>query len=134
MCQSVVSLPNVIAEVRKTGTYSKFVDGIGYVLEYPVVEIDNGTKMLTRLSNGTDSSCYVYQAVFTKGTPESVKEAALPFFSSLAPIPKETQKSAANLTNVPASERLRQLDSLLKEKLISEDEFNKRRSIILDTL
>jgi len=134
MCQADVTLLDARSQFRKTGIYSKFVDGIGYVTESPVIEIDNGAKMLSKVSFGTASSCYVYQAVFTKGTPESVKEAALPFFSSLAPIPKETQKSAANLTNVPASERLRQLDSLLKEKLISEEEFNKRRSIILDTL
>ncbi len=134
VCQTDFSLPNVVSEVRKTGIYNKYVDGIGYVTESPVIETDNGAKMLTKVSSGTASSCYVLQSVGATGTPESVKEAASPFFSSLAPMPKETQKPAASLTNVPASERLRQLDSLLKEKLISEDEFNKRRAIILDTL
>ena len=64
-------------------------------------------------------------------SPEPDNAAAI-FFPTLALIPSPPQTVPSPRGTI--AERLRQLDKLLTDRLVSQDEYNKRRSAILDAL
>lgn len=112
----------------------KNVDGIGHIYDAPMVEIDYGVKSFDKWTLGNTSDCFLVQSGGATGTPDSVRKILSPFLTSAAPLQKEQQSPVSKAANTSTAERLRQLDSLLRENLISKDEFDKRRAIILESL
>lgn len=130
---------------------SVHLEGVGTTYEVATTELDGGSKM-TMKTTVSDSApdCMVVQYVVAKGNTNAIGSAIAPFFASPLAIPStqeniaisrtdgsadlETKQLEKSRTGKSASERLKQLDSLLVEKLISEDEHKKRRAIILESL
>lgn len=134
VCLAEPALSIKKTEFGRTGFGSTHVEGIGFISESNMTEIDGGVRDVSRIIIGDESSCLLFQSAGASGAPDFVREVTAPFRNSLAPLPKQRQDPVAKTTNASASERLKQLDTLLKEKLISEDEFKKRRAIIVDNL
>lgn len=129
----------------------KIVDGIGRTLETPVIEADGGVKFVTKTTEGDNfPGCFVFQASATNGTPEETRAASASFFASILALPKPPRKTGIFRTDGSAAQKLQQLeesptgkytverlkllDQLLKEKLITPEEFNTRRAKIIDNL
>jgi hypothetical protein len=120
--------------ILRPGPYSKTIKGVGDIQDTPVVETDQGMKMVMRETWGSSPMCYLTQVFFSKGSNEAVRDIAEPFISSTASIVQEPKGATTNTNALPAPERLRQLEALRNEKLISEDEFKARRALIIDGL
>lgn len=133
-CPPEEKLHQLKVEMNST---SKYQDGIGTTWEMPTTEVEGGTKMAVKIALADAApSCLTFQFVVSTGTPDSLTTAAAPFFSSLAAIPKVPQKTAVfrKGSGPTASERLKQLDQLLSDKLITQQDYNTRRTAILESL
>lgn len=129
VCPKEPKFSELKAETTRSSPYSKFVEGIGHVNESPVTEVDGGAKAIMKFTLFPDSVCFLAQVVIGTGAPEAIRSIASPFLSSTAPILRDTKGVGLSPTV-----RLRQLEALREEKLISEDEFKARRTLILESL
>ncbi len=130
MCPS----ETMITEVRKSMIVNQqYVNDLGFISESPTTEIENGARMRLQTTISAVSKCVMLQGFAIKGSPDGLGVASSPFFSSLALIVKEQQPLPAS-SSPTASDRLRQLDQLLNEKLITREEFDRRRAAIVDAL
>lgn len=105
------------------------IAGIGTAKDY---EQDQSTQQRLRfrfIHLDAIPNCVFIQMV---GAPPANETAASPFFSSLTPA--STSGSPMQPAAGAAAERLRQLDQLLKERLITQDEYDVRRRRILESL
>ncbi len=148
VCPSEPIFTQLKIEMNST---SKYVEGIGSTYEAPSVELDGGAKILMKIAWGDSSaSCLIAQAFITNAATTAARSAAEPFFSSLAALPKGPPKTAIFRNDGSATQKLQQLeesptgkytverlkllDQLLKEKLITHEEYNTRRAKIVDAL
>lgn len=124
-------------EVTRMSGWNDFVPGVGHVQQGPMIEVEGGERALIKITLGAASKCFLYQTVFAAGNPEVVKKSVSSFLSSVMALSKQPQNveqiepSQAGKSSV---DRLKLLDQLLKEKLITPEEFNIRRAKIIDSL
>ena len=111
-----------------TRTYE--LKDVGEAIEMEVANSpeENRRVKMVRLKNAPN--CMSAQIVVSP-----VGSSAAPaFFSSLVLTPTASNASPNQPTAGSVAERLRQLDQLLKDRLISQDEYNKRRLVIINSL
>lgn len=134
VCPSKTKSREDIVKTWRPNLNHKVVENFGDVLEFPMMDFESG-KSVSRDTWVTNSACYLRQLVGgTAVSAEAFRAAASPFLSSAALIVKDTNGAAANLSSTSISQRLKQLEALRNEKLISEDEFKARRALIVEGL
>ena len=111
-------------------TRNYVIEGIGEALEMEKVQSSQEKTRLKIVRLKSASSCMLVQQVVSP-TPNN---AAAAFFPSLALTPNVAPRLSAQPPAGSVAERLRQLDQLLKDRLISPDEYNTRRRVVLDSL
>ena len=124
--------PFTAAEFEKASlaTPAYAIAGIGQAFETEGVESTEAKMRMKSVLLKHAPSCMLMQGVVS---PEP-NNAAAAFFPSLALIPNAALSSPAQPPGGSVAERLRQLDQLLKDRLISQDEYNKRRNVVLESL
>jgi len=116
-------------EAAAGGSRRQELPGVGAgVLAY-IDKPASQRKYTQAMSLDARPNCAVLQEVTT---PTGSDGGETQFFSSLTPV--EAKAGPAPGPARSAAERLRQLDQLLKDGLISRDEYNTRRSVIVDSL
>lgn len=103
--------------------------------EYPTINQNgNQVRVKTVVPKGADN-CYAFQIVTADTSDTSViKEMSFDFFSTLKLIPLPSSNLLLQSETNSSRERLIQIDQLLKDKLITEAEYQKRRLVILESL
>jgi len=106
-------------------------EGVGPAFESESAEPSAESKMRMRVINPRNAaSCIVIQ---TTQSP-SVEAASLEFFSRLTLTSSATKPREDPSGTASPAERLRQLDLLLKDRLITPEEYNEKRRVILERL
>jgi hypothetical protein len=106
-------------------------EGIGPAFEFEGAEPSAEAKERTRFIYPRNAaSCIVAQSTRSP----SVEAAGSEFFSRLALSSSATKPREAPSGTASPAERLRQLDLLLKDRLITPEEYNEKRRVILERL
>lgn len=122
--------------LNATHTYA--IAGIGEAVENEEDKSAEEKLRNKRVRLKNAPRCILEQTVMS---PEP-NSAAATFFPSLALMPiaalslpvQPSSNSPAEIGQRSVAERLRQLDQLLSDRLISQDEYNKRRRVVLESL
>ena len=119
------SLPAIV-------TNSYVIAGIGDAVEREVIESTERKLRQQWVWLKHAPSCLLVQSAIA---PEP-NNAATAYFATLTlmPTPNAALRSPAQPPGGSIAERLRQLDQLLKDRLISQNEYNKQRSVVLESL
>jgi hypothetical protein len=103
------------------------IDGVGAAMEYErTYSVEDSRRFRTVLLESNDK-CAMLLGVKAPQT----KAPSIRFYSSLLPTAMATTASPPN-RNIES--RLRQLEQLLKDRQITQDEYNQQRKKILDSL
>ncbi len=149
-CPDESKLEEVHQEVKRKSPFGRYVDALGHVQETPLFEGDQGQKVIVKSTLRDESKCILIQLVNGSAAPQVIRDEAVPFLGSLSALPKPPRKTGIFRTDGSAAQKLQQLeesptgkytverlkllDQLLKEKLITPEEFNTRRAKIIDNL
>lgn len=136
-CPDESKLEEMHQEVKRKSPFGLYIDGLGHVQETPLFEGEQGDKVTIKSAIRDQSRCIMTQVVKGTAAPQVVRDEAVPFIASLSALPKpppKFQQLEESPTGKYTVERLKLLDQLLKEELITPEEFNTRRAKIIDNL
>ncbi len=108
----------------------KILEGIGAAAEYQQDRSADERIRMQIVYIFNPDRCVVMQVV----TAPEPGIASRSFFSSLGPPSNVTRRSMIQAPAMPVADRLRQLEQLLKDHLITPDEYARRRRVVLESL